>query len=258
QVEAVLREVAPERIYHLAGYPHVGRSFQDPEAAWQGNLSATRCLYEAVLRWGGPPRILPGGSGLIYGDPERPDQVFTEDSPLRPTSPYAASKAAADLVGYQVTRSHSLDVVRARPFNHIGPRQSPQFAVANFARQLAEIRRGNRPPLLETGDLGSHRDLTDVRDVAAAYVLLMERGQSGEAYNVGSGTSYSMQTVLDRLVTLAGVEVTVRRRTDLLRRADTQQVLVSADRLKTETGWSPRYDLQQTLQDTLQYWSNRV
>jgi GDP-4-dehydro-6-deoxy-D-mannose reductase len=258
QVEAVLREVDPERIYHLAGYPHVGRSFQEPDAAWQGNLSATRGLFEAVLRWGGRPHILAVGSGMIYGDPDRPDQVFREDSPLRPTSPYAASKAAADLVGYQVTRSHNLEVVRARPFNHIGPRQSPQFAVANFARQLAEIRRGTRPPLLETGDLGAHRDLTDVRDVASAYVLLMEHGRSGEAYNVGSGRSYSMQTVLDRLVALAGVEVTVRRRTDLLRRADTQQVLVSADRLRAETGWTPRYDLQQTLQDTLDYWSNRV
>src|SRR5436309_2574138 len=180
-VEAVLRDVRPGRVFHLAGYPHVGRSFQEPDAAWQGNLSATRCLYEAVVRWGGRPRVLAVGSGMIYGDPDRPDQVFREDSPLRPTSPYAASKAAADLVGYQVTRSHNLDVVRARPFNHIGPRQSPQFAVANFARQLAEIRRGLRPPLLETGDLGAHRDLTDVRDVAMAYVLLMARGHTGAA-----------------------------------------------------------------------------
>jgi GDP-4-dehydro-6-deoxy-D-mannose reductase len=258
QAEVVLREVAPERIYHLAGYPHVGRSFQEPDAAWQGNLAATRCLFEAVLRWGGRPRILAVGSGMIYGDPVRPDQVFNEDSPLRPTSPYGTSKAAADLVGYQVTRSHNLDIVRTRPFNHIGPRQSPQFAVANFARQLAEIRRGTRPPLLETGDLSAHRDLTDVRDVAAAYVLLMERGRSGEAYNVGSGTSYSMQTVLDRLVALAGVKVQVRRRTDLLRRADTQKVLVSAERLRAETGWAPRHSLQQTLEDTLQYWSNLV
>src|SRR5262245_56969017 len=231
QVEAILREVAPERIYHLAGYPHVGRSFQEPEAAWQGNLSATRCLYEAVLRWGGRPRILAVGSGMIYGDPERPDQVFTEDSPLRPTSPYGASKAAADLVGYQVTRSHGLDVVRARPFNHIGPRQSPQFAVANFARQLAEIRRGLRPALLETGDLGACRDLTDVRDVAEAYLLLLERGRPGAAYNVCSGSSHSMQEVLDRLVALAGVAVEVRRRADLLRRADTPRVLASAARL---------------------------
>jgi GDP-4-dehydro-6-deoxy-D-mannose reductase len=255
QLESILREVLPEQIYHLAGYPHVGRSFSEPDAAWQGNLQVARSLYEAVARWGGRPRILAVGSGLIYGDPQTPDEVFTENSPLRPTSPYAASKAAADLVGYQFTRSHSLDVVRARPFNHIGPRQSPQFAVANFARQLAEIRVGTRPPLLETGDLGAYRDLTDVRDVAAAYLLLMERGRTGEAYNVGSGDSLSMREVLDRLVALAGVEVTVRRRSDLLRRTDPPRILVSAERLRNEIGWAPRYPLQQTLQDTLDYWS---
>ena len=258
RVEAVLRAVDPERIFHLAGYPHVGRSFQEADAAWQGNLSATRSLYEAVARWGGRPRILTTGSGLIYGDPDPPDQILDEDHPLRPGSPYASSKAAADLVGYQFTRSHGFDLVRARPFNHIGPRQSPQFAVAHFARQLAEIKRGRRPPLLETGDLGAHRDLTDVRDVAAAYLLLMECGRSGAAYNVGSGTSYLMQTVLDRLVALAGVAVEVRRRPDLLRRADTPVIRVSAARLRAETGWQPRYSLQQTLEDTLDYWSKAL
>jgi GDP-4-dehydro-6-deoxy-D-mannose reductase len=255
RVEAVLREVQPERIFHLAGYPHVGRSFQEPDAAWQGNLQATRTLYEAVLRWGGRPRILAVGSGQVYGDPVHPDEVLDENSPLRPGSPYASSKAAADLIGYQFWHSHSLDIVRARPFNHIGPRQSPQFAAANFARQLAEIKKGLRPPLLETGNLSAHRDLTDVRDVVVAYQLLMERGRGGEAYNVGSGISYSMQTVLDRLVQLAGVAVEVRRRPDLLRRADTPKVLVSAAKLRTETGWTPRYTLQQTLEDTLAYWS---
>lgn len=254
-VEAVLREVQPERIFHLAGYPHVGRSFQDPDAAWQGNLHATRTLYEAVLRWGGRPRILAVGSGQVYGDPVQPDDVLDENSPLRPGSPYASSKAAADLVGYQFWHSHSLDIVRVRPFNHIGPRQSSMFAAANFARQLAEIKQGLRPPLLETGNLDAQRDLTDVRDVVAAYVLLMERGRGGEAYNVGSDVSYSMQTVLDLLVEMAGVAVEVRRRPDLLRRADTPKVLVSAAKLRAETGWAPRYSLQQTLQDTLAYWS---
>jgi GDP-4-dehydro-6-deoxy-D-mannose reductase len=257
QVEALLREVRPERIYHLAGYPHVGQSFQEPEAAWQGNLTATRTLYEAVVRWDGRPRILAVGSGLIYGDPERPDQVFDEDSPLRPTSPYSASKAAADLVGFQFWRGHGLEIVRARPFNHIGPRQSPQFAVASFARQLADIRAGRRPPLIETGDLRAERDLTDVRDVVEAYRLLMDRGEPGSAYNVGSGESLSMQAVLDRLVALAGVAVTVRPRSDLLRQADTSRILVNADRLRARTGWRPRHSLQQTLEDTLQYWSSQ-
>ncbi len=255
RVEAALREARPERIYHLAGYAHVGRSFQEPDAAWQGNLQATRCVLEAAARLDPQPRVLAVGSGLVYGDPVKPDQVFTEDAPLRPTSPYATSKAAADLVAYQLARSHGLEVVRARPFNHIGPRQSPDFAAAHFARQLADVRRGRRPPVLETGDLSARRDLTDVRDVAAAYALLMERGRPGEAYNVGSGASYSMQEVLDRLVALAGVAVEVRRRADLERPADTPGMRVSSDKLRAETGWAPRHSLDETLGDTLEYWS---
>jgi GDP-4-dehydro-6-deoxy-D-mannose reductase len=257
EVERIFREFQPQRVFHLAGYPHVGRSFQEPDAAWQGNLLTTRRLYEAVVRWGGKPRVLAVGSGQIYGDPTAPDQVFDESSPLRPTSPYGASKAAADLVGYQFTRSHGLEIVRARPFNHIGPRQSPQFAVAHFARQLAEIREGRHEPQLETGNLNAQRDLTDVRDVVAAYLLLMERGQSGEVYNVGSGVSVSMQHVLDQLIELAGVEVRVRCRTDLLRQADAARIQVSADRLRAETGWAPRHTLRQTLVDTLEFWSTR-
>src|SRR6516162_4414498 len=114
-IEAVLRKVRPERIYHLAGYPHVGQSIKEPEAAWTGNLQATRSLYDAILRWGGKPRILFVGSGLIYGDPETPGQAFNERSPLRPTTPYGVSKAAADLVSFQYTRTGRLEIVRARP-----------------------------------------------------------------------------------------------------------------------------------------------
>src|SRR6266699_5550209 len=158
RVESVLREVQPQHIYHLAGYVHAGRSFKEADAAWAGNLSATRTLYDAIVRWGGRPRILYVGSGLIYGDPESPDQAYDERSLLRPASPYAASKAAADLVSHQYTQAQGLDIVRARPFNHIGPRQSADYAVANFARQLAAIERGRQPPLLETGNLSSRRD----------------------------------------------------------------------------------------------------
>src|SRR5262249_1648482 len=159
----VVEEVRPEQIYHLAGYPHVGKSMQQPEAAWSGNLTATRNLYEAVVAWGGKPRILSVGSGLIYGDPETPAQAYHEDCLLRPTTPYPASKAAADLASYQFTRPPGLDIVRVRPFNHIGPCQSPQFAVAHFAEQLAAIEAGRQPPVLETGNLSPRRDLTDVR-----------------------------------------------------------------------------------------------
>jgi GDP-4-dehydro-6-deoxy-D-mannose reductase len=256
-VEAVLREVQPTHIYHLAGYAQTGRSFDEPDAAWDGNLTATRRLYEAAARWGGRPRILAVGSGLIYGEAGdgRPQDERCE---LRPGSPYAASKAAADLLGWQVTVRPGLEVVRARPFNHIGPRQSPQFAAPHFAQQIAEAERGLRPPVLETGNLSPRRDLTDVRDVVAAYLLLMERGRPGEAYNVGSGEATAMQEVVDRLLGLAAVKVEVRRRAELVRPTDQAVVRADASKLRRETGWAPRYTLEQTLADTLDYWRRRA
>jgi GDP-4-dehydro-6-deoxy-D-mannose reductase len=256
-VEESLRRVQPERIFHLAGYANAGQSYREKDAAWAGNLTATRCLYDAVERWGGKPRIVYVGSGLIYGDLAAPDQAHTEDAPMYPGSPYAASKAAADLASYQYTRSPGLDVVRARPFNHCGPRQSAQYAVANFARQIAAIEKGQQPPVLETGNLSALRDLTDVRDVAQAYIALMERGRTGEAYNVAAGMTHSMQWVLDQLLALARVKIEVRSKSTLLRATETTIMRGDAGKLRRETGWALRYPLPQTLADTLDYWRNR-
>jgi GDP-4-dehydro-6-deoxy-D-mannose reductase len=253
-VETVLRQVQPQRIYHLAGYPHVGQSFREPEAAWAGNLGATRTLYDAVARWGGQPRILFIGSGLVYGPSASPDEGQDERCLLRPTSPYAASKAAADLASYQATWHPGLDIVRARPYNHVGPRQSPLFAIPHFAKQLAAIERGQTPPVLQTGNLSPRRDLTDVRDMVHAYLLLMDKGQTGEAYNIGSGQTVSMQSVVDRLLALSGQTVEVRQRAELVRTTDQAVVRADPSKVRQETGWSPRFSLDQTLRDTLDYW----
>ena len=192
----------------------------NPTPPGRATWPATRTLYDAVLRWGGGPRILFVGSGLVYGDGGDPAVPRDEQLLLRPNNPYASSKAAADLVSYQYSVNPGLDIVRARPFNHIGPRQQPQYAIPNFARQIVAIERGQMPPVLETGNLAPRRDLTDVRDMVAAYVLLMERGRPGEAYNIAVGQSWSMQEVLDRLLALAELTVEVRPHQDLMRRAD--------------------------------------
>jgi len=258
QLLAVLSDFAPTHIYHLAGYANVARSFKEIDAAWAGNLFATRTLYDAVVTSGLKPRILAVSSGMIYGDTWTMQDRLDESSPLRPNSPYAASKAAADLVSYQYTRSHDLDIVRARPFNHIGPRQSAQFASASFARQLAEIAAGTRPPLLETGNLSSTRDLTDVRDVADAYIQLMDRGRTGEAYHVASGQVASMQRILDQLIALSGLQVEVRQRADLMRAADATRVVASRDKIEREIGWKPERSLADTLRDILAYWKQQI
>jgi GDP-4-dehydro-6-deoxy-D-mannose reductase len=253
-----LEEIRPDQVYHLAGYSKPGKSFKDADAAWASNLTATRRLYDALVAWGGRPRILYVGSGLIYGDPETPDQAHHERSPFRPASPYASSKAAGDVVSYEYTRTCGLDIVRARPFNHIGPRQSPEFAVAHFAQQLAGIDLGRHPPYLETGNLQPLRDLTDVRDIVQAYILLLERGRTGEAYNIASGVAHSMQAVVDRLLALVQVPVEVRQRDALVRSTETAVIRGDTAKLRRETGWSPRYSLDQSLRDTLDYWRQVV
>ncbi|HLW64032.1 MAG TPA: GDP-mannose 4,6-dehydratase, partial [Gemmataceae bacterium] len=244
--------------FHLAGYAHAGRSFAEPDAAWQGNLQATRNLYDAVARWGGRPRILYVSSGLVYGEANSPDAACTEAQPLRPASPYAASKAAADLASYQYSRFPGLDIVRVRPFNHIGPRQQPIYAIPRFASQIAAIEHGGQAPVVETGDLNSFRDLSDVRDIVQAYILLLEKGKTGEVYNAGSGAAYRMQDVLDKLLAIAKVKVEVRRKAQDNRPAEIGATRADCTRLQRETGWRPRFTLEQTLMDTLEYWRQNV
>jgi GDP-4-dehydro-6-deoxy-D-mannose reductase len=253
-VTAVLNESQPQRIFHLAGYAHVGQSVREPDAAWSGNLNATRSLYDAVVRWGGRPRILYVGSGQIYGAPDTPEIALHETSLLKPDTPYASSKAAADLLSYQVTEEPGLDVVRARPFNHIGPRQSPRYALASFARQIALIEAGRQPSVLQSGNLNPRRDLSDVRDVVEAYRLLLEKGRRGEAYNIGSGVALSIGEVLTRLLALTPVKVEVQQKADLMRAHEPPALRADAGKLRRETGWQPRFRLEQTLADMLAYW----
>jgi GDP-4-dehydro-6-deoxy-D-mannose reductase len=256
-VQALLRQWQPERIFHLAGYANTGRSFKDEDGAWSGNLRATLSLYDAIVRWGGRPRILFVGSGLIYGDLEPGQYAHNENSPFRPNSPYGSSKAAADLVSFQYTRTADLDIIRARPFNHIGPWQSPDYAVAHFAQQVAAIEKGRQRPVLETGNLTSLRDLTDVRDTVRAYQMLSEKGRTGEAYNVATGEAHAMQEVLDLLLSLARVHIEVHQQSTLLRAAETSAMRGDFSKLRQETAWTPHFRLEQTLADTLQYWRQK-
>jgi GDP-4-dehydro-6-deoxy-D-mannose reductase len=253
-VERLVRDLRPEWVFHLAGYANPGRSFREPDQCWADNLAATRSFYDTIVRSGVWPRILFVSTGLVYGDPDGPEQAFDESAVLKPASPYAASKAAADLLSYQYTRSPGLDIVRVRLFNQIGPRQPTDYAVPNFARQIAAAEAGRQPPVVETGDLSSQRDLTDVRDVAAALRLLIERGAAGEVYNAGRGQTWRMRDVLDRLVGMARVPVEIREKVEPGRKADTAVTRADPRKLRRLSGWAPRYDLDRTLADVLNYW----
>ncbi|MCI0704749.1 MAG: GDP-mannose 4,6-dehydratase [Planctomycetia bacterium] len=254
KVEKVLAEVRPEWVFHLAGYANTGGSFRDPDRAWTENLTATRTLYDALARSGLRPRTLFVSTGLIYGEPDWPDHPCDESNTLKPASPYAASKAAADLVSFQYTRSPGLDIVRVRLFNQIGPRQSADFAVPNFARQIAAAEAGKQPPVVHTGDLSALRDITDVRDIVAAFPLLLERGTSGEAYNAARGESFRIQDLLARLVEMARIPTQVNQKVEPGRKADTAITRADATKLRSATGWQPRIPLDRTLADILDYW----
>jgi|SRR5262245_10226250 len=256
--ERALREVRPEWLFHLAGFAHPGQSFRDPDAAWAGNLTATRSLYDAVHRSGLRPRILYVSSGLVYGDAGPGEHIVAEDAPLRPASPYAASKAAADLLSYQQTHSPGLDIVRVRPFNQIGPGQLPDYAVANFARQIAAAELSKGPPVVATGDLNGRRDFTDVRDMVRAYVLLLEAGETGEVYNAGSGRTYLMRDLVQQMVALARVPVTVDEKLDPTRAGDTAIARGDTRKLRAVTRWQPGHSLEQTLTDVLDDWRGRL
>ncbi|MSR53479.1 MAG: NAD-dependent epimerase/dehydratase family protein [Gemmataceae bacterium] len=250
-VDLALLEVRPDWLFHLAGYANAGRSFCEPEAAWSGNLQATQSLYTAIERSGLRPRILFVSSGLVYGDAEPGTPAFDELAPLQPASPYAASKAATDLLSYQQTRSPGLDIVRVRPFNQIGPKQSAEYAAANFVRQIVAIERGKQESKLVTGDLSAARDLTDVRDMVQAYIRLLEVGKSGDVFNAGSGRTYVMRDVLNTLIAMCRVKMDVEERPDPTRAKDTAVTRADTTKLSAATGWTPAYSLEQSLRDML-------
>ena len=252
--ERVLRDARPEWVIHLAGYANTGGSFKEPDRAWADNLTATRSLYDALAATGARARVLFVSSGLVYGEPDPPDDACDERTTLKPASPYAASKAAADLVSYQYTRSAGLDIVRARLFNQIGPRQSADFAVPNFARQIAAAEAGTQEPVVETGDLSAKRDITDVRDLVAGFPLLLEKGVRGEAYNVARGEAFRIQDLLDRLVSMARVPIRVTQKLEPGRKSDTAITRADVRKFRAATGWQPRLTLDRSLADILDYW----
>ena len=256
RLEAILRQTHPEWIIHLAGYANTGGSFQESDSCWHDNLTATRSLYDAIVRSELRPRILFVSTGLVYGDPDESGRPCDERTTLKPASPYAASKAAADLLSYQYTRNPGLDIVRIRLFNQVGPRQSPDYAVANFARQIAAIEAGKQPPRIETGDLSAQRDITDVRDTVAAFPLLLEKGEKGEVYNAGRGETFSMLDILNRLLALSKVEVEVTQKSE--RKADTAVTRADPRKLLGTTGWAPRIPLEKTLLEILEYWRSQL
>lgn len=240
----------PEVIYHLAAQSNPQESLSDPRGTWALNLGGTLNLLEAVKASGQKPRVILVGSGVCYGNPAPEWIPVREDCPLRPNNPYAASKAAADLLGVQHFLAYGTDVVIVRPFNHAGPRQSPRYVLAVLARQVAEVESGRRD-CLEVGNLDVVRDFTDVRDVVSAYRLLAQHGQPGEIYNLGSGQGVRIADAVEHLRSLATKPIAVRVEAARVRSVDQPLLVADSSKLRTTTGWKPQYTIQETLADML-------
>jgi len=250
QVAASLSIAQPAVIYHLAGLAHVGESWGNPTQLLSVNVVGTGVVLAAARHVVPQATVVVVSSAEVYGKVAREDLPLTEQSPLAPASPYAASKAAAEAVAIQAAHGFSQRVIVARPFNHIGPGQSRQFAVSAFAHRIVEAQRLGAPSL-KVGNLSSRRDFTDVRDVAAAYRLLAESGEAGEIYNICSGSDVSMETIVEQLLALANTSVTLEVDPDLLRPVDVPVLRGSAERLFHATHWAPTIGLEQTLREVL-------
>lgn len=257
-VDQVVADIRPEAVIHLAGQPLEPVSWQDPAATFRLNVIGQINLFEAMLKADLLPRTVIGGSALMYGLVKPDENPINEDQPPRPTSPYAVSKLSADFLGYQYFVSRNLPVVRMRPFNQIGPRQSPEFAVASFAKQIAEIEAGRRERVLRVGNLSSERDFTDVRDAAAAYCAAIERAEPGEAYNLGSGVGRSGQSMLDELLAMSSAAIRVETDPARFRPVDLPRIVCDARKFREASGWTPAIPIETSLRDTLHWWREEI
>lgn len=249
-VRAAVAAAQPEAVYHLAGFAHVGESWQRPEDAFVVNALGTLHVLEGARLAGTDPRVLVVSSAEVYGSVTPDELPITESSPLRPVSPYAASKAAAELLAAQAHLGRGQPVLVARPFNHVGPGQLPTFVVPAFARRISRaLAAGNST--LAVGNLSARRDLTDVRDVVRAYRLLIERGPAGGTFNVCTGVDVAIEALVQRMLDLAGADLRLVVDPALVRPADVPVLRGDASVLRAATGWEPEIALEQSLQEVL-------
>lgn len=256
-VDRALSGQSADAVIHLAAITFVPDSIARPQETYAVNLHGTINLLEALDRRGFRGAFLYVSSGDIYGAVPAQELPITEVHLPKPRNPYSASKLAAEAYCYQRGQTSPIRVLIARPFNHIGPGQSERFAVAGFAKQIAEIMQGRRAPAIEVGNIEVTRDFSDVRDVVRAYLKLLESGVSGEAYNVCSGVERNVGDVLRRMLELSGVTATVKSSSDKLRPNEQTRHYGSNRKLCEDTGWAPRVPFEQSLRDLLDSWTPR-
>src|SRR5688572_22034340 len=258
-LQEVMLSVRPNYIFHLAAQSFVPASWTSPAATAEVNVIGSINLFEAIRNAHVDPVVQIACSSEEYGFVKEDEVPITEENELRPLSPYAVSKIAMDYYGYQYFKSYGLKIIRTRGFNHEGPRRGEVFVTSTFAKQIAMIEKGKQDPILLVGDLSTKRDFTDVRDMVRGYLLSVLKCEPGEVYNIASGKVWVIKDMLDHLISLSTIkDIKVQQDPKRMRPSDVPILLGDNSKFIKATGWQPEIDFKQTLQDTLDYWRERV
>jgi len=256
-IVSLLFEVRPDYIFHLAAQSSVGVAWQNPGLTVDINIKGSLNVLDAVRELFYKPRILLIGSGEEYGYIKPGETPIKEDNRLRPGNIYAATKVCQNMIGNIYSKAYDMQIMSVRAFNHIGPGQASIFVVSDFCRQVAEIEKGLREPVMMVGNLEAKRDFTDVRDVVKAYTKLVASGEPGETYNVGSGKARAIRDILKLIIAMSQTEIMVEIDQNKIRPVDVPLIEADITKLYKLTGWKPRIPLEQTIRETLDYWRTK-
>jgi GDP-4-dehydro-6-deoxy-D-mannose reductase len=256
---SLIHEVKPDFIFHLAAQANVPESFRDPIKTFHADIDSQVYLLDALRSVDMlHTRVLIVGSAEEYGYVKPEELPINELTPFRPANPYSVSKIAQDYLALQYVISYKMPLIRVRPFNHIGPRQKTGYVTTDFAKQVAMIEKGEMEPVIKVGNLEAKRDFTDVRDMVKAYTFLLQKGESGESYNIGSGESHKIQEILDIFLSLAKVKITIEIDQEKLRPSDVPEIICDPKKVNKVTGWKAEIPFERTLQEILDYWRKIV
>jgi len=254
-LKQIIKKIQPDEIYHLAAISFIPNALKNPKMTFDTNLYGTLNLYQAIVELKFNPKILFVGSADEYGLVKERDIPISEDCLLKPLNPYSISKASADFLSYTYFKNYHLKIIRIRPFNHIGPRQAPDFVCSSFAKQIVEIEKGiKKKPVINVGNLEAKRDFTDVRDMIRAYWLAIQRGEIGEVYNICSEKPISIEKILNGFLNISIINIKVRKDPIRFRVLDVPILWGDSTKFRKQTNWKQKITFEKTLHDILNYW----